>query len=266
MKKVNTKKSILLASYDGSSRVPGTRLGPGVFFEWKKSYNPSLFEDFEKINIPNVNQSSKVYLDLVETNCHKLFQDKGFTIVMGGDHSITIPSTRAFKDVYGEYNFIYFDAHDDYDKSEKTIKNWNVLNEILEEASNVIMIGARFPNCKLNDYKNLDIINPFNFKESPLLDSIKSLEKLSNSSLPTYVSIDVDVLSIHEFPGVSSGEPGGLTFRELVLILKYVFDKLKPVTIDVVEFNPMVERDISLKTLNALFTIIEEYGRAHNFK
>ncbi|WP_429668929.1 arginase family protein [Bacillus gobiensis] len=40
------------------------------------------------------------------------------------------------------------------------------------------------------------------------------------------------------FPGVSNGEPGGLSFRELSFLLKCIL-KRGPKMIDVVEFNPM---------------------------
>jgi arginase len=51
-----------------------------------------------------------------------------------------------------------------------------------------------------------------------------------------YVSLDVDVLDPAYAPGVSNPEPGGLSVREVLAVLRRVRGRI--VGADLVEFNP----------------------------
>jgi agmatinase len=55
---------------------------------------------------------------------------------------------------------------------------------------------------------------------------------------PIYVSIDIDVLDPGVMPAVSTPEPGGIPYRELIDSLILLKDK-DIVGADIVEYNPL---------------------------
>ena len=83
--------------------------------------------------------------------------------------------------------------------------------------------------------------------EFKLARKMKSIVPLDSSSLssvlkrirnkPVYITLDLDVLDPSLLPGVGTPEPGGLTFQELISLLK----KLRPLHVigfDIVELTP----------------------------
>ena len=72
---------------------------------------------------------------------------------------------------------------------------------------------------------------------------------------PVYVSIDIDVLDPAHAPGTGTPEPGGLTTRELQLILHGLSD-LTIVGADVVEVSPAYDH-AQLTALAAATTVFE---------
>ncbi len=84
-------------------------------------------------------------------------------------------------------------------------------------------------------------------EEFKLARKMKSIVPLDSSSLgsmlkrigdkPVYITLDLDVIDPSLLPGVGTPEPGGLTFQELISLLK----KLQPLHVvgfDMVELTP----------------------------
>jgi arginase family enzyme len=71
---------------------------------------------------------------------------------------------------------------------------------------------------------------------------------------PLYVSIDLDGFDPAFAPGVSHPEPGGLSSRDVLAILKRL--PSAPVGADIVELNP--ERDINLLTAHLAVRLVKE--------
>lgn len=255
---LNSKKfkAFLTASFDGGSRYPGSRIAPGVFLQWQSQYNPNLLKEFIINEIPIKNQNPHFAMDLIREYIKDSLGQNKFNILFGGDHSITVPSVEAFLQFYnGKANIIIFDAHDDFDGSQNTLMNWNILNYLLKMNSNIFLLGVRLPTPELYNYSNLKIYSSLG--EHEIKENLfHKLDDHLDIELPTYISLDLDVFNLYEFPGVSNGEPGGMSFNEIIKWLHYIFSKYNVKFIDIVEFNPTVEKEVSLKTLNTLFILI----------
>ncbi len=74
---------------------------------------------------------------------------------------------------------------------------------------------------------------------------------------PVYVSIDIDVLDPAHAPGTGTPEPGGLTTRELQLILRGL-DGLRLAGADVVEVAPAYDHAelTSLAAANVVYELL----------
>jgi agmatinase len=78
------------------------------------------------------------------------------------------------------------------------------------------------------------------------------------SDRPVYISIDIDVLDPAHAPGTGTPEPGGLTTRELQMILHGLAD-LDLIGADVVEVSPAYDH-AQLTALAAANVIYELLG------
>jgi agmatinase len=82
------------------------------------------------------------------------------------------------------------------------------------------------------------------FKLARKMKSIVSLDAGSLSSMikrlgnkPVYITLDLDVIDPSLLPGVGTPEPGGLTFQELISLLKKL-QALHVIGFDMVELTP----------------------------
>ena len=57
------------------------------------------------------------------------------------------------------------------------------------------------------------------------------------------MSLDLDALDPREAPGVGTPVQGGLSYREAQLLMEIVADTGKLTSMDVVEVNPMLDRE-----------------------
>ncbi|TMR53800.1 hypothetical protein E3V14_02980 [Streptococcus pseudopneumoniae] len=77
-------------------------------------------------------------------------------------------------------------------------------------------------------------------------------ERLENKKF--YLSIDVDILEPMNNPGTAYQIPEGFEIDELISFLD-LFDKINIIGLDVVEFNPLLDRNnSSLKNVKKILT------------
>jgi agmatinase len=141
-----------------------------------------------------------------------------FSVILGGDHSITFGAVNAIK----PENFVSFDAHPDCEPSE--LSSHSVTRKIAEKGYKTYLYGLRCFSRKEMEYlKNgkVKVVTP------------KDL-KLMNG--PTYLSIDFDVLDPSIMPSVAWPEPNGLTFSSILEAVRNLSNNL--VAIDFVELIP----------------------------
>ena len=58
------------------------------------------------------------------------------------------------------------------------------------------------------------------------------------TSVPVYLTIDMDVLDPSEFPGTGTQEAGGFSYLQLVEDVRLICSRLNVVALDNVELNP----------------------------
>lgn len=170
---------------------------------------------------------------------------------LGGDHSVTYPILKAIAGQYGPVNVLQIDAHPDlYDEYEgDRFSHASPFARALEDQciNNLVQVGIRARSPVYADFAEshgVVMLAPDEIDAVPF-------EKLA---APLYVTIDLDGLDPAFAPGVSHPEPGGLSTREVLGLLKRL--PAKPVGADIVELNP--ERDISLQTARLAASFVKE--------
>lgn len=188
---------------------------------------------------------------LTEKAVEEILGKGAVPIVLGGDHSITYPVTKAFARKYRALDILHFDAHPDLyeDLYGDRLSHACPFARILEDglAANLVQVGVRTWNP---DHRKLAAKHGVRMIEMKGLPRALSLEFKN----PLYISFDLDALDPAFAPGVSHHEPGGLTTRQAVQIIQSL--KASIVGLDVVELN--AARDGSGITAAAAFKIIKE--------
>lgn len=154
-------------------------------------------------------------------------------MALGGDHAMTYPVVRGIHAVHGPVTILHFDAHPDlYDNFEDNPRSHaSPFARIMEAglAKRLVQVGIRTLNahCRAQAERfGVEIVPMADFTP----DRVPVLEG------PLYVSIDLDGIDPAEAPGVSHPEPGGLTVREVLAVLRRQTAPI--VGADVVELNP----------------------------
>ena len=179
----------------------------------------------------------------------------GAPLSFGGDHSVTYPILRAMHACYGPLNILHVDAHTDlYDEFEgDRYSHASPFARAIEAGcvNSLVQIGLRSvgPNERA-----------FGERHGVVMLGAEEIDAIPYDRLaaPLYVSIDLDGLDPAFAPGVSHPEPGGLSSREVLAILKKL--PVPPVGADIVEYNP--ERDIGVTTAHVAARLAKELAAA----
>lgn len=231
---------ILGLPYDRtSSFIPGSRFGPEFIrlcSENIEDYSPyqgkSLF-DLKICDLGDFQFSTKDWLSEAQKTVKDIFDSKKYFIFLGGEHTVTLPVIKIFKEKYSNFSMIQFDAHCDLRNEYlgEKICHTTVMRRVSEAAdiNNIYQFGIRSGTKEefgLN--KNL-----YKFKVFEHLSSV--IDKIKE---PIYLSIDTDVLDPGFLPAVSTPEPGGISYQELIDSLLLLKNK-NIIGADIVEYNPL---------------------------
>ena len=165
--------------------------------------------------------------------------DEGLRVLsLGGDHSVTYPVMRAYSARFPNLSIVHFDAHGDlypiYDGN--PYSHACPFARILEDTNvrNLVQIGIR----TMSDAQR-PIVEKYGVRVFAPWELDAARAALPDG--PVYVTIDLDGLDPAYAPGVSHREPGGLSVRDVLELVKAIPGKV--VGADVVELNP--DQDVS---------------------
>ena len=264
LEKLDADFAVLGVPFDeGTWGQPGERYGPRDMREASQEYNHDLTEGFYYIDGDRTVLKGKRWADVgdiaimptvpAQTNdkvtaaVKTILAHKAFPIVIGGDHSITYPSLRAFDQ---PLTLIHIDAH---------LDTWNGAPGNLDHASWVLR-AAQLPHVtKITQIGMRGLANdPEAMGNARKLHTqVITAEELHRDGVawvlsqiaPTgniYVTFDVDSMDPTLAPGTGTLEPGGLNFAEIEDLMMGTPAKGKLVGLDIMEVNPL--RDSSGRT------------------
>jgi arginase len=157
-------------------------------------------------------------------------------LAFGGDHSVTYPILRGLASESSAFSILHFDAHPDlYDEFEgNRYSHACPFARIMEEklARRLVQVGIR----TLNTHQ-AEQAKRFGVEIVPMADFDPARVPIPEG--PLYVTIDLDGLDPAFAPGVAHREPGGLTPRELLSVLRKV--KGPVIGADIVELVPSLD-------------------------
>ncbi|WP_406686092.1 formimidoylglutamase [Rossellomorea vietnamensis] len=180
-----------------------------------------------------------------------------FTIILGGDHSITTSTVKAIKETKGTVGIIQFDAHHDLRNTEDGgPTNGTPFRRLLEEGhingEHLIQIGIRnYANAKAyHDYaieQGVTIHTMKDVRQQHITKLIQdSLAQLQDKVDTIYLSVDMDVLDQAYAPGCPAIGPGGMHPDTLTEAVQTALQHPLVHTMDIVEIDPTLDiRDMT---------------------
>jgi agmatinase len=250
--------AILGVPFDsGVSYRPGARFGPTAVRTSSKllrPYHPALdVEPWSVMQVADAGDAAVNPFDLnkaigqIEATAETTYERADRLITIGGDHTIALPLLRAAHKRHGPIALVHFDAHldtwDTYFGAPYTHGTpFRRASEegllALDHASHIGIRGPLYSRSDLIDDRKLGfaIVSTEDIARRGIDHAIDRIRERVGK-LPLYISVDIDVLDPAHAPGTGTPEPGGLTTRELQMILRGLTD-LTIVGADVVEVAP----------------------------
>jgi agmatinase len=191
-------------------------------------------------------------------------------LFLGGDHSVTIPLTRAFnQSVTGPMGVLHFDAHPDlFDiyrghRWAHACTGRRVLELSKLDPRHLVFVGLRSIAGPEWDFLQANPALPritardwYRHGADQVAERV--VESLSGVEA-VYVTIDIDGLDASCAPGTGYPEAAGPTSRDLVELLRAVVRRLPVRALDVVEVSPPLDAN-DITSFAALRVIYEVLG------
>lgn len=169
-----------------------------------------------------------------------------FPVVLGGDHSTTLPVLRACAAKHGTLSLVHFDAHPDFwppSAPERPIHHGTVfriaVDERLIDPAASVQIGIRgslsaglIAEARAAGFH---LISATDFARQGVQATLEAIHRTAR--LPVYVSLDIDCVDPAFAPGTGTPEVAGLTSREIIELVRGLRG-LSLVAFDIVEVAP----------------------------
>jgi len=239
---------ILPVPYDGTvSYVTGTRRGPAAILT--ASQNVELYDEELETSpcehgiatLPEVDVADDgpaATVARVEQAARWAMGSGRFTVMLGGEHSLTPGAVRAAAERWPDLSVLQLDAHADLrDTYRGTPFSHACALRRVRETCAAVQLGIR--NLSLEEHswvkeQRIELGWGGVRKDPAAWDRL-----LGTLSPHVYVTIDLDGFDPSVCPAVGTPEPGGLGWEEALRILRRVFQERDVVAADVMELCPL---------------------------
>ena len=231
--------------YDGTSTWgKGAAHGPDAFLE--ASSNMELYDietDSEVYRqgvflAPAIEEcpSPEGVVDLVHQKTKEYIKKNKFVTLVGGEHSISIGSIRAFNECYDNITVLQLDAHADLRKTYmgSPYNHACALHEA-SQTTNLVQVGIRSMDAIEKTYMDMEKVF---FAHEMVMDEFWSEKALDLMTENVFITFDLDALDPSIMPSTGTPEPGGLLWYETLEFLRKVFEQKNVIGFDLVELAP----------------------------
>lgn len=237
--------------------------------------------DHQKNLVPLSDFNSQLYRILCEQT-----DETVFPVLLGGDHSVAVPSALAGQSKHGQTGIIWIDAHTDYHTFESTLTgNIHGLplaaitgyyceelrcfhNGQTIDPANAVVVGARsvdspewinLRNAGVTVFTTEDIL-----RRGPKIVMEEAFSIAGAGTTGIHISYDLDVIDPLFAPGVSVPEKNGISDAAAMQIMEFLCCRIHQIySFDLVEYNPLRDPDgrtgsLALSLLSCLLRSVEK--------
>lgn len=160
-----------------------------------------------------------------------------FTVVVGGEHSVSIGAVEAHASKYPGLTVLQLDAHSDLrEEYEGSRYNHACVMARIRELCPIVQVGIR--SMDVSEKSALDPERVF-FAQDLYYGGVQTDDIVAQLTDEVYVTVDLDVFDPSIMPATGTPEPGGLLWYEVLAMLETVCRRKTLVGFDVVELCPI---------------------------
>lgn len=243
----DTSEIILVpVPYDGTSTYgKGADKGPDAIFAAAENMELYDIETNSEVYTKGIwiadtvteDESAESMTNAVQKTISEHIDSGKFVTMLGGEHSVSIGSIRAFREKYPDLTVLQIDAHSDLrPEYGGTPFNHACAMHEASKLCNVVQVGIRsMDTVELPFVKRENFFTSYDIRSNSnwIQDVVNRLGE------NVYISIDLDAFDPAIMPSTGTPEPGGLFWNETLDLLKAAFRKSNIVGFDIVELAPM---------------------------
>jgi len=249
---------------DGVSNRPGARFGPRAIRaadDGGRHGRPHMtlgIDPLEALTVLDYGDVEAVPANLsrsherLEQRLREILEAGALPLVLGGDHSLALPTMRVLAERYGAdgYAVLQLDTHADTapELYGERLSHGTPFRVAVEEGvllgPNIVQVGLRGTWPGRSDF---EWMQSEHFRWHTMDEIVQrglvevareAIDAVADAAPRAYLSVDIDVLDPAFAPGTGTPEPGGLTTRELLWLVREVALGLDLCAADVVEVCP----------------------------
>ena len=277
---------IVGAPFDwGASHRPGARFGPKAIREadylepdGKRPHLTARVDPLVELPVvdagdaPIVGGYIEPSLQSIQERVHAIAAAGGIPVVLGGDHTVTLPNATAVARVhgFGEVALVHFDAHADTGEEQwgQLYGHGTPMRRLIESGA---IPGHRFTQIGLRGYwpppETVDWMGRQGL-HSYFMEDItrRGLDAIVDEAVAAvigsgvrgvFISVDIDVVDPGMAPGTGTPEPGGLTARQLLDTVRRLGRDLDVAGADIVEVAPHYDQPMDITAALANRVVLE---------
>lgn len=231
--------------YDGTSTfMKGADKGPqalieaSVSLEWYDiETGTEVYKEGIHITEPVTESTSpEAMVEAVFAETKKYLETGKFVTVVGGEHSVSIGTIRAFAEKYDNLTVLHLDAHSDLRQEyEGSACNHACAMAKAQNTTNLIQVGIRSMDIGELEYMNKEnVFFAHEIQTNPHWME-QAIEKMTDN---VFITIDLDVFDPSVIPSTGTPQPGGLLWYEVMSFFKKVSGQKNIVGFDIMELCP----------------------------
>ncbi len=244
---VKGEMALIGVPFDGTASYrAGARFGPGAIREGSQSLE--MYSAFVNVDLDEVSYidrgdlevppgNAQRIVEIVEEEIGRVLADGLRPVVLGGEHTITLGVIRALAGIYDDLTVLQLDAHADMrdEYRGEALTHATIMRRVQEiiPPERIIRFGIR--SGTREELQMAGVSLPITGRRD-----IEGLIKSIGVNVPLYVTIDMDVFDPSLVPGVGNPEPGGLTYREFIQLVRGLSYR-RIVGFDVMELAPQYD-------------------------
>jgi agmatinase len=252
--------AIVGVPYDcGTSYRPGARLAPREIRSQSSLIRPyNYFQKvapFDRLNVADVGDVDAAPVSIEK--CYEQVDDRigaiadagAKPIVIGGDHSITLPVLRALARRHGPLALVQFDSHidtwDEYfgGKYFHGTPFRRAIEERVIDGNRFIQVGIRGPMYGEEDFEfhtehGITMIDIDQLRNRGIAWVLEEISRVATG--PCYMTFDIDAVDPAFAPGTGTPEIGGLTSHDAQRLVRGL-SGVSLVGGDIVEVSPLFD-------------------------
>jgi len=231
-----------------TSYVPGTRNGPREILQASSHmelWDEELGTDVHPIGIFTLPEMELPFgelaplMDEIRRVASEVISRDKFLVALGGEHSITPPLVAAAAAKYPGLSVLQIDAHADLrDCYMGTPHNHACAMRRSLEFARLTQVGIR--SLSAEEASVAGSLNTTIFYDVTMRHDPAWIDRVVDSLADrVYLTIDVDGMDPAIMPATGTPEPGGLSWYEMLALLRATMARRVVVACDIVELSPL---------------------------